>query len=135
MHASTHTLRICRKGVAVGMLLLLTGGHWGLLQVAAWTRMAIVYSRSAPIQTALAQTFDGRHPCALCRMISASRSASRQAELRPAVTPRDTLFVESCTLRLPDPPGAQITWTAAASYPLRSDPPPVPPPRSRHAAV
>jgi len=135
MHASKHTLRLWRKLVAVGMLLMLTGGHWGLLQVAAWTRMAIVYSRSAPIQTALAHTFDGRHPCALCRMLSASRPSPRQAELRPAVTRPETLFVENCTLRLPDPPCAQITPVAAASYPLRSDPPPVPPPRSRHAAV
>lgn len=135
MRVFRHTFRTFRQGVAVGMLLLLTGGHWGLLQVVAWTRMAIVYSRSESMPAALSHTFDGRHPCALCKLIRQTQPSPRQAELQQTVTRLDTPFAEGLALRLPEPPDAGIAWTADAVFPWRSDPPPVPPPRHSQPEV
>ncbi len=53
------------------MLALLVGGHWGMLQVVAWTGMVITYSRDASLGEAVRKTFDGDHPCALCNEVSA----------------------------------------------------------------
>jgi hypothetical protein len=48
------------------VLVLLVGGHWGALQVVAWTGMVVDYSRDASLCEAVKKTFDGLHPCALC---------------------------------------------------------------------
>ena len=46
------------------------GLHWGFLQSAAWVGMVIHYSQDAPLKEALVKTFDGKHPCALCKEIA-----------------------------------------------------------------
>ena len=67
-----------RWGIAVALILTLTGGHWLLLQSFAWVRMIVTYARSATISTALAQTFDGQHPCPLCKLIQKAQQSSKQ---------------------------------------------------------
>jgi hypothetical protein len=51
------------------MITLLVGGHWGVLQVVAWSGMLIQYSRDASFSEAWEKTFDGEHPCALCKAV------------------------------------------------------------------
>jgi hypothetical protein len=51
------------------MLAMLVGGHWGMLQMVAWTGMLIDYSRDNSFATAVAMTFDGEHPCAICHEV------------------------------------------------------------------
>jgi hypothetical protein len=51
------------------MLAVLVGGHWGMLQVVAWTGMLIDYSQDNPFATAVGMTFDGDHPCAICKQV------------------------------------------------------------------
>lgn len=51
------------------MLVMLVGGHWGMLQVVAWTGMLIDYSRDATFAEAWDKTFDGEHPCAICKTV------------------------------------------------------------------
>ena len=51
------------------MLAVLVGGHWGMLQVVAWTGMLIDYSQDNPFTTAVEMTFDGDHPCAICKQV------------------------------------------------------------------
>jgi hypothetical protein len=53
------------------MLVFLVGGHWGMLQVVAWTGMVITYSRDASFGEAVRMTFDGEHPCQLCHEVRA----------------------------------------------------------------
>ena len=52
------------------MLAMLVGGHWGMLQVVAWTGMLIDYSRDATFAEAWDKTFDGEHPCAICKTVA-----------------------------------------------------------------
>jgi hypothetical protein len=51
------------------MLVMLVGGHWGMLQVVAWTGMLIDYSRDATFAEAWDKTFDGEHPCRICKTV------------------------------------------------------------------
>lgn len=51
------------------MLVLLIGGHWGMLQVVAWTNMLITYSRDNSFAEAVEMTFGGEYRCAICKQI------------------------------------------------------------------
>ena len=51
------------------LLLVIAGGHWGALQLVAWTAMVIDFSREAPVATAVVMTFDGHNPCLLCKTV------------------------------------------------------------------
>jgi len=45
------------------------GGHWALLQTSAWVGMIVQYSQRAGLKAGIAQTFDGEHPCSVCKAI------------------------------------------------------------------
>ena len=47
------------------------GLHWGFLQSMARVGMVVNYSQGGTVGDALAKTFDGKHPCALCKAIAA----------------------------------------------------------------
>jgi hypothetical protein len=115
----------------VPIVLGISDGHWALLQTAAWAKMIVQYSRAASLQTALEQTFDGQHPCAMCKVIQKAKQSSKQQELQHSSIKDDLVFLEigDCFyLEL------ARSWTMGAgdsTYPSRGDPPPVPPPRSQ----
>lgn len=56
-----------------------SGGHWAVLQVIAWGQMLHSYSRNASLTEALAKTFDGDHPCALCSKVKEGRQRDEKA--------------------------------------------------------
>lgn len=61
------------------------GGQWGALQAVAWAKMAVDYTHAAgDLRQGLAETFDGRHPCELCRQIKAGiGQESREQRQKP----------------------------------------------------
>ncbi|EDY17741.1 hypothetical protein CfE428DRAFT_4780 [Chthoniobacter flavus Ellin428] len=71
---------LLRFGQVLMLLVLFaaSGGHWMALQSLAWTRMLLSYSRSGHIVTAVTKTFDGKHPCSLCKEVARSKSAEPQ---------------------------------------------------------
>ena len=50
-------------------LLQIVGGHWAFLQTGAWIGMVVQYSQRDGLKAGLAQTFDGEHPCSVCKAI------------------------------------------------------------------
>jgi hypothetical protein len=75
--AAVTTLRAMTPGRTVLsclLCLLLIGGHWGFLQVIAWTGMVIDYSHHMSVPTAVVKALDGNDPCALCKTIIAATS-------------------------------------------------------------
>jgi len=54
--------------------------HWAFLQTVAWMGMVASYSEHAPLWEALAYTFDGKHPCCLCRAIAAGKKSEQKNE-------------------------------------------------------
>jgi hypothetical protein len=59
-----------------------TGSHWFFLQSIAWVGMAVEFSRTEPIATALEKTFSGQHPCGLCEVVDQGRKAEKKAEFQ-----------------------------------------------------
>lgn len=68
--------------------------HLPLLQVAAWCGMIVKYSRGSSVAEALEKTFDGKHPCCMCKAIKKARAPSAD-EARLKGSNRDA----SCDLR------------------------------------
>ncbi len=70
-------------------LVFLTGGHWALLQVCAWTGMVVSYSQTESFTVALQKTFSGEHPCKLCKVVKEGRKAEQE---KPATIKIDSRF-------------------------------------------
>lgn len=123
------------RGIALVLMLVLSGLHWSLLQCAAWTGMVIDYSRERGVATGLRETFDGDHPCAMCLAIRSARTDEHQQQ-------NGTLSTPSAPLQpLGSPPGTAVAIMpvdntfdfgprAFARGQLLVAPPPVPPPRA-----
>jgi hypothetical protein len=76
-------VRIFRFIIAFGAILHLGGGHWGILQGIAWAKMLVEYSQADGIGEGIAKTFDGEHPCAMCKVISKGRESEKREPLAP----------------------------------------------------
>lgn len=73
-------MRAVIRTTTVLVLVLTLGLHWALLQTVAWTGMIISYSQDASLATAIRETFDGEHPCPLCKAIKQGRAEERKQE-------------------------------------------------------
>lgn len=62
-------------------LLGATGGHWAVLQTVAWADMLAANLQTSPVSEAISKTFDGAHPCKLCKQISTGKQAEKKSEL------------------------------------------------------
>jgi hypothetical protein len=56
------------------------GAHWALLQTVAWTTMLADNLRKHSLAEAVTDTFDGKHPCCLCKAITAAKKSEKQSE-------------------------------------------------------
>jgi hypothetical protein len=105
------------------------GLHWGFLQSVAWMGMVVNYSKTGTVGEALVKTFDGKHPCALCKAISTTKKSEKKSEF-PA-TGKEFEFSYSCTLFVFNAP--TDFWMAGAfeqDAEQLNHSPPTPPPRS-----
>lgn len=85
-------------------LVVVIGGHWALLQSAAWVGMAVNFSKQESLATALQKTFDGRHPCKLCKIVKAGQSSEQKRDLQKLGVKFEFLAVAgSCGLFPPGP--------------------------------
>lgn len=57
---------------------LSVGLHWNMVQMIGWVSMTVEYSQTAPLADALAMTFDGKHPCKLCKLVAEQGPTSEQ---------------------------------------------------------
>ena len=62
-------------------LVALIGGHWAVLQTAAWVGMAVNFSRTETVSVALEKTFDGKHPCPLCKIVKTGKASEKKQDL------------------------------------------------------
>jgi hypothetical protein len=80
------------KSVLAVALAFSIGLHWGFLQSAAWVGMVISYSRSASLGEAIEKTFDGKHPCPLCKAVAEGKKSEQKQESSPAAGKLDFFF-------------------------------------------
>ena len=136
MNRYRHIFLIVARVFAVVVILGMTGGHLMILQSVAWTRMLADYSRNLSFQTALQYTFDGRHPCKLCKLIRKEKQASQtQQQFKRVVEKDDTTFCECPAPVFPDRSCARLPMRQWVPWQRADDPPPVPPPRKLHACT
>jgi hypothetical protein len=109
------------------MLIVSVGAHWALLQSAAWVGMFIDYSQDSSLTISLHKTFDGQHPCCLCKAIAEGKKSEKKQQL--SFQKQDFQFVtfeekfhltKFASCRIPS------ANTSAGRLPQQ---PPVPPPR------
>jgi hypothetical protein len=73
-------------------LLQILGGHWAVLQTGAWVGMIVRYSQQVGLKAGLSQTFDGAHPCPVCKVIQdGKKQEQKKAPLLNAELKKDFL--------------------------------------------
>lgn len=119
------------KFITVLLLVLTLGLHWTLLQTVAWTGMLISYSRDASLSEAVSKTFDGQHPCKMCKVIKQARAEEKQQQKQ------ETKSDSKIKLALPEIAFSLISPASEAELPsvdqwatARSYEPPKPRPRA-----
>jgi len=114
--------------LVVVALVVATGGHWALLQSLAWVGMAVSFSQSEPLPVALKKTFDGAHPCNLCKFVAEGKKAEKHQPLLKLETKLDFFCVRGALAVFP-PELAVFSSDDSLFAPLRAEAPPGPPPR------
>src|SRR5271168_1787931 len=69
--------KICLVLALVAML----GAHWALLQTVAWTTMLADNLCTQSVKEAVTETFDGNHPCPICKAIAAGKQSEKKTEI------------------------------------------------------
>ena len=91
--------------------------------------MAATFAHHEPLTTALVKTFDGRHPCTLCKVVQAGQRAEKKHAAKKAPTKLDLFAGDRPVTAAARPPVlAQIIHATLLVGLLES--PPTPPPRS-----
>ena len=116
------------KFLVVVALITTIGLHWAVLQSVAWTTMLANNLRTQSLTEAVTHTFDGKHPCCLCKAIAATKKSGKKTEFTlqipkiefPPSPENPVLAAPSRLQRLP------LTDSSAESLAVR---PPTPPPR------
>jgi hypothetical protein len=137
---------MCRRlGLLCAALAMfsIAGGHWAVAQTVAWGQMLRDYTqRNGSFTVAVEQTFDGQHPCELCREIDAAKAQENQTD-NPAQKPfsdqqktvksdKDKLFPLEDHSPLARLAADDLRWLPAPSLDAtaRAERPPTPPPRA-----
>jgi hypothetical protein len=104
------------------------GAHWALLQTVAWTTMLANNLQSGSIHDAVTKTFDGKHPCPLCRAIAAAKkSEKKSAAVSSTLKMEFPPVVAKFTFISPEPTTAFSLANLSAASLFQK--PPLPPPR------
>jgi hypothetical protein len=116
------------KLILVLVLACSLGLHWVVLQSLAWSSMLADNLRHDSLAQAVTHTFDGQHPCCLCKAIAAGKKSEKKREFAPSFK----------TLEFPPAP-EELALTSPAHFALPtaadimartfSENPPTPPPR------
>ena len=106
------------------------GGHWAVLQSVAWVKMVVDYSQNDSLPVAIEKTFDGAHPCDLCKVVRAGRSADERSPLVKEILKFKMEAVVAPAVRLVPPPEApRLFFATVLSHESIVSTVPVPPPR------
>lgn len=120
--------RILQLSVAA-VLVLAVGGHWMLLQSFAWVRMTVNFSQTAPLEEALRKTFNGEHPCALCKAVQNGKQSEKETDRR-ALDKKIDLFCPRSEFHIVHPVKRPPVLVAFQDLSSRAEAPPRPPPKA-----
>lgn len=111
-------------------LFLVAGGHLALLQGVAWATMVKDFARTGSLTEAVGKTFDGKHPCAMCKKIASARTTEEKAPVTVKIGKKSEVFVKASGPKLPLPLSRPFVYGSVpfVSMPELSFAPPVPVP-------
>lgn len=122
---------------AILCCLHLGGGNYGVLQAMAWTRMLVDYSMQDGLVEGAVKTFDGQHPCEMCKDIATAKQKDSEKPKDQRIVVQEFLlknFVASEILTAKTPKSRDIPVInqvhAVVWKTLGEARPPVPPPRA-----
>jgi len=125
--------------LVVAALVVSIGLHWAVLQSVAWVGMAVAYSvEKGSLSEGLSDTFDGDHPCPLCKAVKQgqdSESKSQNDQAPTTMTKEVKLTLALVTVpQFVFSPSAPHQWIMTSSdLKTRREEPATPPPqRSSH---
>lgn len=110
-------------------LLGATGAHWGVMQSFAWAQMFANNSRTENFTEALSETFDGKHPCALCRQIAQGKRSDKKTDVQ-LETRKLEFFNQAGAFVVNAPTAFVLLAEPIANWQSIFHAPPVPPPRA-----
>jgi hypothetical protein len=104
------------------------GLHWVILQSVAWATMVASYAQTAPLKTALVKTFNGEHPCSLCKFVATGKNSEKKQETHKLLTKLDFFLTPTRVAIYPPSP---VPPQSEPAFPVdsRGEAPPTPPPR------
>lgn len=117
-----------RNIVLIFTLLAATGAHWGVLQSVAWTTMLAQNLRADCFTEAVTRTFDGQHPCSLCKAIAAGKRSEKKAEFTMPLVRFEFPPAPQCSLVIA-PESVPLSPAVNVFAEGLSQQPPTPPPR------
>lgn len=126
-----HNVRMFRQGakwLLVTMLTLSLGFHWVVLQSAAWVGMVVKYSGGCGFKEAIGKTFDGKHPCKLCRLVSEGKNTEKKSEAQFDIKKVDS-FAGEANAPFQFSKCRQAKLCCLFEFSSRLEPPASPPPK------
>ena len=105
------------------------GLQWAFLQSIAWTTMLVTNLSRASFSQAVQRTFDGKHPCCLCKAIAESKKSERKSE---TIVPLKKFEALNQPFPIPLVPPASFAAVPRLDPLIQTLPyaPPTPPPRA-----
>ena len=115
-----------RCGLVLTLVLTL-GLHWALLQTVAWSNMLAHNLQRGSIAEAWTKTFDGKHPCELCKQIAAGKKAEKRAQF-PTLAKKLEFVSTRPVFVFSAPTDFRLAGSPAGGLTVWSEDPPTPPP-------
>lgn len=100
-------LKRVSRFLLIGTLFVSLGGHFALLQTFAWGTMLMSYSKNASFEEAARKTFDGEHPCPMCKLVKQSKEREKEKLLVKAEAKLDVVL--PVPVRLKNPWGVPVS--------------------------
>jgi hypothetical protein len=117
------------RALVVLSLVFAIGGHWAVLQSVAWLSMTVKFAQTDTLSAALRKTFDGLHPCNLCKVVRDGKKSEKNQETSKVETKLDFWLVCNAELLNPPQPFCVLPSGPDSGQP-RAESPPTPPPRA-----
>jgi len=120
----------------IGHLLVVTallagiGGHWAILQSVAWTTMLADNLQQGSITEAVSNTFDGDHPCAMCKHISEAKQSEKKSDALDLKVKKLEFATEQSGFVFAAPSTFHLLPLLHSNSDSQAEAPPVPPPRA-----
>ena len=115
--------------LALLALFVVAGGHWAVLQSVAWAGMIAGRAQTETLHQAVADTFDGAHPCALCDKIATTKKQAAPDASLGVAQELKCLPPATALLSFPSAPRLLSFAGYAVRVLWRGEAPPTPPPR------